>query len=262
REEAPDEKYVPIEERIVRAGEQRLYLAVGRSHGYADRREGAGVARLTPALLAERSLAQDWFLESLALYLASHYRRATLHAACIAYRGCGALLTGCEGAGKSTLAYACVRAGCQLVAEDVVYADPDDPAWVWGHPRCIHLMPDSTALFPELAGAEKVPQLNGETKLAVRVQELRPDAALAHIAIRSVLSLSRYAGRRAMLSAADPNDLRAALTGFTGNAPLDRAAMQAAAARLASGCTAHLRAGSDPEATVATLLRWLCAGGV
>ena len=251
---------VPAAERTLRAGDRYLFLAVGQSRGFADRLEGTAVAVLTPALLAERVLAQCWFLECLAMYLAGHYRRATLHAACIAYQGRGVLLTGRDGVGKSTLAYACVRAGFQLVAEDIVFAEEGAPIRVWGNPWHIHLLPDAPALFPELAGAERTVLLNGETKLRIRVQDVRADAAITRLPVWGVLSLSRSRGRQTLLSPADPAALRAALTGFRGNAPLDRTAMEAAAGRLAVGRSARLEVGTNLDAAIDTVLGWLSAG--
>ncbi|HZT43430.1 MAG TPA: hypothetical protein VFA07_14775 [Chthonomonadaceae bacterium] len=257
-EEDVEAAAVSVEERRLRADDRHLFLSVGQSRGYADRQEGIAVAVLTPALLAERVLAQCWFLECLAMYLACRYRRATLHAACVAYQGRGVLLTGRDGVGKSTLAYACVRAGFQLVAEDIVFAEPDQPVCVWGNPWHIHLLPEAISLFPELARAERTVLLNGETKLRLQVQDLRADAAVTHIPVWGVLSLSRSGGFQSVLSPADPASLRVALTGFKGNVPLDLTAMEAAAGRLAAGHTAHLNIGTDLQGAIDTILGWLC----
>src|SRR5579862_4495266 len=110
---------------LMRAQEGYLWISLGSNFGFADRPAGFATAFVTPALLAEPELLQSCFLECLGVYLACGQRRGTLHAAGILSGDRGVLLTGPDGAGKSTLAYACVRAGFRLLAEDKVAVEPE-----------------------------------------------------------------------------------------------------------------------------------------
>jgi hypothetical protein len=240
----------------IQAGD--LLLTVGQSLGFGHRGIGIACAFMTPALLANRSLAQICFVETLGMYLVCRYRRATLHAAAIVEGGRCVLLTGNDGAGKSTLAYACLRAGLGLLAEDIVYADLQaEDVVAWGVPWHLHLLPDTVRFFPELAHAERIQQFHGETKLRIRTRELRPEAAIPCRPVEAVLSLGRAEGATSHLRPADPAHVRQALTHFKGAPDLDLAAMQVAVDRLLAGRIAHLEVGSDLSQAVTLLRQWL-----
>jgi hypothetical protein len=243
---------------IVRAQGDYLLTIVGSSLGFADGAAGFGTAFLTPGLLADRPRAKTCFLECLGMYLVCYDRPATLHAAGIVHDGRCLLLTGGSGAGKSTLSYACLRAGFSLLAEDIVYAETEgDPVAVWGWPWSLHLLPDAVRFFPELAQAERIQKLNGETKLRVAVNSVRRGAAIPRMPVWGVCSLSRSEDAQSRLRLADTTQIRQALTHFQGDPPLDRAAMEAAANRLLAGRLAHLEVGTDLDAAVCVLRRWM-----
>jgi len=86
-----------------------------------------------------------------------------LHCACLSWNGCGLVLFGVPGAGKSTLALALARHGFSLLSEDWTYfsrCDADLAAW--GLPSGVKLLPDTIRHFPELAEFETSIGLNGE----------------------------------------------------------------------------------------------------
>ena len=74
-----------------------------------DRGEALGF--VTPELVADDAQFRYSALECLALLLASWRDRTPVHAGAIVHAGRAALLVGPSSAGKSTLCYACVRAG-------------------------------------------------------------------------------------------------------------------------------------------------------
>lgn len=244
---------------VFRAQGDYFVLAVGGSLGFADRAAGFACAYLTPALLDDRLFAQVGFVECLGLYLTTRYRRATLHAAGLVEGDRGILLTGHNGAGKSTLAYAAVRAGMRLLAEDVVYLEESgQPLRAWGNPWHMHLLPDAVRFFPELASGTPTAQLNGETKLRLRTDAIHSRAPVTRTQVAGVLSLGRATGRDSRLRPADPDHVRRALTQFDQDmGPEDQAAMVAAAERLLAGPLAHLEVGTDLDAAVDMVRRWL-----
>lgn len=243
---------------ILRVQEGVFVVTAGQSFGLSDRPAGTGFAFLTPALLERPAQAQSWFMESLGLYLVCGRRTATLHAAGVAWKGRGILLTGPDGAGKTTLAYACLRAGFQLLTEDMAYAEPSvDGVRVWGDSRTLNLLPDAVRFFPELKSAPYVTQLNGETKLRVSVRETRPGAALTQMPVWGVCTLARSCEPETRLLPVDPTYLRYSLTHFKGDPPIDTTAMDAAVDALLTTRLAHCEVGSDLNHAVAMLKQWL-----
>jgi hypothetical protein len=233
-------------------------VAAGSSLGFADHAAGFAAAFLTPGLVADRLTAQVCFVECLGMYLVSRERPVALHAAGVVHQGRCVLLTGPDGAGKSTLAYACLRAGCGLLAEDIVFAaEPDAVREVFGNARHLHLLPDAVRLFPELAAAPRVRQLNGETKLRISVHAVRAGAAVGRAPIGGVCSVSRASNGATCLRPADPAHIRHALTDFKGDPPLDREAIARAADQLLTGRMASLEVGKDLGEAVETLRNWI-----
>jgi hypothetical protein len=244
-----------------RAHQGYLFVSRGASFGFGDRPHGTAAAFVTPALLDRADLVRSCFIECLGLFLVCEHRRATLHAAAVVHNGRCVLLTGEQGAGKSTLAYACVRAGFSLVAEDIVFAEREGAAMrAWGCPWAIHLLPDAVRFFPELDRAPRVAQMNGECKIEVLVPQVRAGAALTNAEVWAVCSLGRSQSAASCLAAPDEARLRHALTHFEDDPLLDHAAMSEAADRLLGGRTAHLEVGSDPAEAAETLRRWIDAG--
>lgn len=252
----PDESLRPV----MRMQEQCFLIAAGQNLGFADHSNGFAAAFITPALLSQPDRVRSWFIECLGIYLACGKRRATLHAAAVAWNGRAILLTGADGAGKSTLAYACVRAGAQLLAEDMVcLAEEDGLLGGWGDSRFLHLLPDAVRFFPELSDIPDAEQFNGDTKRRIHTAALRQDAGISYCDIWGVCSLQQSGNPRSRLLGADPAHLRRVLTQFKGDPPLDQPAMQAAVDRLLHTRLAHLEVGTDLNHAVDTLHQWQCS---
>jgi hypothetical protein len=248
---------------LMRAQDHYFLLSIGQSLGFADRRTGFAVAYITPALLAHPETVRTCFVECLATYLACGQGRAPLHAAGLTWADRGVLLTGQDGAGKSTLAYACLRAGFQLLAEDIVYAprpQAQQDLTVWGDARFLHLLPEALRFFPELSSAPCIQQMNGESKLKVCVGELRTDAILTQMPVWGVCWLTRSGTADSRLVSAEPVAVRRALTHFKGDPPLDTDLQQTAADYLLARPLVNLEVGTDLDQAVAVLKHWIEQG--
>lgn len=83
-----------------------------------------------------------------------------------------------QGTGKSTLAYAAVRRGFQLLGEDQVWVhwNAAQPEW-WGVPWTLSLLPDAQKWFPELAAYTPTQMSNGEFKIVLDLDQVAPGAA-------------------------------------------------------------------------------------
>jgi hypothetical protein len=236
-------------------------LAVGNSFTFADMATGFGTAFLTPALLADAGFVRVGVLECLVLYLAGRYRQGAIHAAAVLSEGRCVLLAGECGAGKSTLAYACLRAGMRLIADDVVYLEAQDGALsVWGNPWLLHLTPDTARFYPELRAMQPTRELSGEHKILLDVRARWPGRAEPHSRVHAVLTLGRAEGRMSRIVPADAACARNTLAHFRHNVdPEEAAAMLDAADRLLSLRHAHLEVGSDLDQAVELVRRWLAA---
>jgi hypothetical protein len=117
---------------------------------------------VSSAAIAYPSYFTQTFLEAAT---ASHIwtRFATpIHAACVAIEGRGVLLCGDSGAGKSSLSYACARAGWQFISDDTSYLLHNETGRrVLGDCHQVRFRPSAVELFPEIAGAEITPRLDG-----------------------------------------------------------------------------------------------------
>lgn len=172
---------------------------------------GEALAFVTPELVADEAHFRYNVLESMALALASRHDRVPVHAGAVVYAGRAVLLAGQSTAGKSTLCYACVRDGFELLAEDVIYVSMARGLRLWGHSRHIHLLPDAPRHFPELASVPALVQANGKLKLAVDLAAQGP-GRLRHTAdAAAVCLLERHAGAASAIEPVDARELARAL---------------------------------------------------
>ena len=214
---------------------------------------GRALAFVTPELLADDPHFRYNVLECLALLLASWRDRTPVHAGAVTHAGRAALLVGPSTAGKSTLCYACVRAGFGLLAEDVVYVSLRNEMRLWGNPWRIHLLPDAPRLFPELSGLPARIQANGKRKLTVDLTALGADRMRCHAQSAVVCLVRRHAGRASALSPIDPAVAVAALSQDLESGFDLHARAGAVAAALAAGGAYRLDVGRDLEGAVELL---------
>ncbi len=130
---------------------QHLLSIVANSSNFAicDRREGLAYAWIDRAALKHRRYLRYHFLEGVALTLLCASHVTPLHAACVELAGKGVLLCGNSGAGKSSLALACARAGWRFLSDDAVYLlrEPLGRSVV-GNASQVRLRPSAISLFP------------------------------------------------------------------------------------------------------------------
>ncbi len=130
--------------------------------------------RLAACWISHGALARaEWFrsylLEAVVYAGLTQLYLTPLHAACVAQNGRGVLLCGPAGAGKSTLAYACVRQGWTYLADEspLLVRNRDDRL-VLGKPDSLKLAPEAARWFSELSDRAPERGLNGEPAIFVR----------------------------------------------------------------------------------------------
>jgi hypothetical protein len=146
---------VPGRDPIYRAQHHLLTIhADAANFATCDLQSSYGFLCVTPAV-ASAPYFRNHILETMA-YLMLDYRYITiLHAGCVARGDRGVLLCGEPGAGKSCLAYACVKSGWTLLSDDfsALVRDPRGNT-VIGRPHRLRFRPSALHLFPELKNFE------------------------------------------------------------------------------------------------------------
>lgn len=252
----PADQPTPAQPWVHRVHGAQYLAASGANIISADMASGTALAFVTPAFAADDLAFRYHVLECLGLLLTSWRDRVPVHAAAVGHAGQVLLLAGPSTAGKSTLCYACARAGFQVLAEDVVYVQQHPRLRLWGNTRRIHLLPDAPRLFPELADHPVVLQANGKRKLAIDLSAFGPDTVLRHVEAATVCLIERHGNAASSAEPAPPATIRHALAAH--NEPgFDLHARADVADALAAGGGFRLLVGSDLDQAVAVVRRLL-----
>ncbi len=146
---------VPATEPVYRA-HRNLFNIVADSANFAicDVASGYCFSCVTPEV-ASAPYFRNHLLETMAYFTLDYLHITILHAGCVARNGQGVLLCGDPGAGKSCLAYACVKRGWTLVSDDfaAVLRDSGNNT-VIGRPQRMRFRPAAFDLFPELSAVQ------------------------------------------------------------------------------------------------------------
>jgi hypothetical protein len=238
---------------IVRVHSECLVATDGANLLTAQLDRGFALGFVTPELVADEARLRYNVLEMLALSMVAWHDRTPVHAGAVVRNGCAVLLAGQSMAGKSTLCYACLREGFQLLAEDVVYVSRRGGMRLWGVPWHIHLLPDAARLFAELADVPAVLQPNGKRKLAVETSTFGADRPRCYAERAVVCVVERQAGAESALEWIDPCVPVAALS-YDREAGFDLYGdTRMVAESLAAEGAYRLRVGSDLAGAVALL---------
>jgi len=149
---------------------------------------GSALIIVSPVMRAFPYHVRYEMIEFACYRLVSHHVRAVgLHAACIARGDKAWLIFGETGAGKSTLTFACLQHGWELIAEDSAFVLPQagGGAEVRGVPAFVHLLDDMLGLFPKHAlMASSITRRSGAVKheIDVRATFKRPMRVCAPLA--------------------------------------------------------------------------------
>jgi len=152
---------------IFRAHRNLIVGIAGQGNFYVtDVAHGFSFAWLTTAAVSRRSYLRYHFLEAVALsHIANRYT-APIHAACVELEGSGVLLCGDSGAGKSSLSFACARAGWTYITDDASFLLNDrSDRQVVGNCHLMRLRPSAVELFAEVAGKPLTPRAGGKPSI-------------------------------------------------------------------------------------------------
>jgi hypothetical protein len=142
-------------ESTVHRAQGNLYAVVADVNNFAniDIQAFTGMIFVSQKTASDHAWLRWFFLESMVYLLLAQRYLVPVHAACVERNGVGVLLSGRAAAGKSTLTFACARAGWTYVTDDCSWLLPNsDSRTVIGRPWQARFRPDAPALFPELEG--------------------------------------------------------------------------------------------------------------
>ena len=179
-----------------------MNIADANNFSVADLSKGFASIWLTDAAVAHRSYLRYFFLESAAMCLLATSHATAIHAACVEYKGCGILLCGDSGAGKSSLSYACARAGWTYVTDDASFlVNNRTDRLVVGNCNQARFRPSAVELFSELTGKEIIQRAQvGKPSIELNTQPLRDISVSFTTHINHVVFINRRNVKRQELT--------------------------------------------------------------
>jgi hypothetical protein len=179
----------------------RAWVADAQNFGVSDLKNGFAFAWFTRSACENRAYLRWNFIEPLSWDLLGAYL-TPVHAACVRLEDRGILLCGDSGAGKSSLAFACAKAGWTYIADDSshVVRGRQFPLVV-GNPYQIRFRESAIDLFPELQAWPATPRATGEMAIELPTLSLpqirtTPDCLVHYIVFlnRTYLGPPRLCG--------------------------------------------------------------------
>jgi hypothetical protein len=147
---------------------------------------------LSQAAVEHKAYLRYHFLEAIALTMLASSYVTPLHAACVELAGQGVLFCGNSGAGKSSLAYACARAGWKFISDDASYLVRQGIGrLVVGNSQFVRLRPSAAELFPELEGLSLTPRAAGKPSIEIPTALIPGVMGVPHSRVEYIVFLNR-----------------------------------------------------------------------
>jgi hypothetical protein len=194
---------------VIRAREHLMSIIAGPDNFMqCDFDRGFAFGWVTPGTAVDHAWLRYQFLTPGGTALAQQRAFAPLHGALVMRHGKGVMFCGDSCAGKSTLAYACARAGWTYVSDDGAFlVRGRNDRYAIGDSHSIRFRADAPALFPELRGRVATARPNGKLAIEVRTRDLglttSPGCAVDHVVFldrtqSGPASVDHYPRRRAL----------------------------------------------------------------
>ncbi len=167
---------------------EHLMFSVANSENFmvCDFKQNFGFGWTTEWNAGDHAVIRYRFLTAAGLTLIEQQSGASLHCGLVVRDGRGVALMGDSFAGKSTLSYACARAGWAFVSDDgALLVRNRSDRYAMGDPYAIRLREDAGRLFPELQNRAPLKRGNGKIGIEIFTSELpiqcTPGCAIDHI---------------------------------------------------------------------------------
>ncbi|HUA20328.1 MAG TPA: hypothetical protein VMB25_16385 [Bryobacteraceae bacterium] len=183
---------LPLRSAVRARGHLMSIVANARNFAVCDFEQGFAFGWVTPEVAADHSLLRYRFLIAAGTTLIEQRSLASLHGALVARNGLGVVLCGDSLAGKSTLAYACARAGWTFISDDGTFlVRSRTDRYAVGDSHTFRFRDDAPSLFPELAEFMPVIRPNGKIGIEVFTRELAI-ATAAGCNVEHLIFLNRH----------------------------------------------------------------------
>jgi len=170
-----------------------VHVADAGNFAVTDLQQGFSFAWLTQAAVQHRPYLRWNFVEAMSWDLLEALCITPVHAACVKVGDRGILLCGDDGAGKSTLAYACARYGWTYISDDsCCLVRGRNDRMVVGNPYQIRFRESAIGILPELRQHRRTPH-NGEMAIEVVTASLPDIKTAVQCSIDYVIFLNRGA---------------------------------------------------------------------
>lgn len=202
--EQPGGKLAPAPASYRRHGHLFCIVSDTDNFAIADLRLLEGCAFVSAHTARDHAWLRWYFLEAMGYVLIAQRYAVPVHAACVERQGSGVLLCGASTAGKSTLSFACARAGWTFVSDDATSLLPEsvDPIAI-GRPHRARFRTDAPRWFPELERFTERVRPNGKLSLEVPLEEFPEIRTASKCRVAALVALDRRAGIHARLEPTD-----------------------------------------------------------
>lgn len=166
-----------------------------------DMAAGFACAWITESTARNRLYLRDAFTDALVYTMLHGLHLSAVHGACVSWNGCGVLLCGVSGAGKTSLAVACALRGWSLVCDDASYLVRNfRGATVIGNPYELRFKRDAARLFPLLSEHESVQRTNGKPTVFARPTDFPGIRTEVRADVQYLIFLNRKEGAEVRLT--------------------------------------------------------------
>jgi hypothetical protein len=149
-----------------------LLIAVADQDNYSIANLEQSITQITISRATERhkNYLQYFFLDGAPMCHIATRHATPVHAGCVSLDGRGVLLCGDSGAGKSSLSYACARAGWTYTTDDATLllseeGQAGESRLVTGNCHHVRFRPSAAELFPEVEGLDLTPRAAGKPSI-------------------------------------------------------------------------------------------------
>jgi len=184
-----------------------ILIADGENFAVMHLRQGRASCWLTQAVAENVGYLRYAFLEAVAPTLLEVQYLTSVHAACVELNGCGLLLCGDSGAGKSTMAFACARSGWGFLADDACKLLRDNgERVVVGNPHQMRFRESAIELFPELKQKHVTRRSTGKLAIELATATLPEIRTIYECPVDYIVFLNRKGTDRPRLSRFPKNE--------------------------------------------------------
>ncbi|MCU1236135.1 MAG: Hpr(Ser) kinase/phosphatase [Candidatus Solibacter sp.] len=198
---------VTAEPRVRKQAHLLHYVSDTRNFAAGDCLTLSATFYLSEASVADHVRLRWFYLEAMAYMLLTQRYVVSLHAGCVARNGEGILICGKSASGKSTLSFACARAGFTFLSDDCTWLPLDSEASeAIGKPHMARFRPDAVRHFPELAGHLASLRPNGKRSIEVPTSLFPGVHTASRCPIGSLIFLDRESEGRPRLDRMHPEE--------------------------------------------------------